>query len=376
MIATLRAVSRQADHYHWITALLTARGAQRPTSAVVALLVSMLGVLPFAMVFSPSGAQGTRDVVIVAFVTAVAFLIASAWLRPRWPSRRQSVVLVGLEAAGITAVAVVQANPVAGLAMATAYSALAGYVVFFHTMRYLPAVTVGAVATALVPFLRQVSSGDAVFAWCQLIAVLMLFVVAAMGGHALVHLIGITSPDSDLEPLTGLLNKDAFYEATGALIASRSRLDDRHLVIVVVSLDHFGLLTGSGGLTAGEKARVAVSRTLRETTRHDAVVAHVSDSEFLVADSFVSSDSSALVERIRSAIRSTPQRLSASIGVVSTPMGELAACPPYELLDELIALAATAMYEARRAGGNRAEYIVCARPTTLDGYPDRTEDAS
>lgn len=57
-------------------------------------------------------------------------------------------------------------------------------------------------------------------------------------------------------------------------------------------------------------------------------------------------------------------------------MGELAACPPYELLDELIALAATAMYEARRAGGNRAEYIVCARPTTLDGYPDRTEDAS
>lgn len=90
-------------------------------------------------------------------------------------------------------------------------------------------------------------------------------------------------------------------------------------MIVVVSLDHFGLLTGSGGLTAGEKARVAVSRTLRETTRHDAVVAHVSDSEFLVADSFVSSDSSALVERIRSAIRSTPQRLSASIGVVSTP---------------------------------------------------------
>ncbi|OBF11839.1 GGDEF domain-containing protein [Mycobacterium sp. ACS4331] len=376
MIATVHAVSRQADHYHWITALLTARGAQRATSIVVALLVAMLGILPFAMVFSPSGAQGTRDVTIVVAVTVLAFLIGAAWLRARWPSRRQSVVFVALEAAGITAVAVVQANPVAGLAVATAYSALAGYVMFFHTVRYLPAVAVAAVGTALVPFLRQVYSGDPVWAWCQLVAMLTLFIVAALGGYALVHLIGITSPDSDLEPLTGLLNKDAFYEATGALIASRSRLDDRHLVIVVVSLDHFGLLTGSGGLTAGEKARVAVSRTLRETTRHDAVVAHVGDSEFLVADSFVSPDSSALVERIRSAIRSTPLRLSASIGVVSTPMGELAACPPYDLLDELIALAATAMYEARRAGGNRAEYVVCARPTALDGYPDRTEDAS
>jgi diguanylate cyclase (GGDEF)-like protein len=374
MIGSLREAVRQPDHYYWITALLAARGTQRATTVVIALMVSMLGVLPLAMVFSPSGAQGTRDVTIVVAVALIALVIAATWLRGRWPSRRWSVVFVALESIATLAVAAVQHNPSTGMGAAAGFAALAGYVVFFHTLRYLLFVMVPAVAAVLIPFLHQLPQ-DAVWAWCQAIAVLGVIVIAALGGYAYVYLMGIATPDRDIEPLTGLLNKDAFYEATGALIGSRSRLDDRHLVILVVSLDHFGLLTGSGGLTAGEKARVAVSRALRETTRHNAVVAHVGDSEFLVADCFVTQDSSPLVERIRSSIRSTPMRLSASIGVVSTPMGALASAPPYELLDELIALASTAMSEARRRGGNQAEYTVCERPTAVDEFPGRTEDA-
>ncbi len=355
--------------------MLAARGAQNAATTIVGLLIAALGVLPLAMIFSPAGPQGTSAVLVTIAVALTIFLNSAMWLRRRWPTRKQSLVLVALTTPMIAAAALVQSNPVGGLAATAVFGAVAGYLVFFHAARYLGPVVVVGTATALVPFLRIVHSGDTVLACCLLASIVFISLTAVLVSHAFVYLLGITAPDRDIEPLTGLLNRDAFYESTGALIASRSRLDDRHLVIVVVNLDHFGLLTGSGGVAAGERARVAVSRAVRETTRHDALVAHVAESEFLVADSFGSPDSSALVERIRSAIRSTPLRMTASMGVVSTPMADLASSPPYELLDELIALGTTAMYEARRAGGNRAHYVVCDRPTAIEDYPDRTEDA-
>ncbi|PRC62756.1 GGDEF domain-containing protein, partial [Mycobacterium sp. ITM-2017-0098] len=67
---------------------------------------------------------------------------------------------------------------------------------------------------------------------------------------------------------------------------------------------------------------------LREIVRHNAILAHVSDDDFLIADTFTTSDASPLVERVRGAIVATPQRLTASIGVVVTPLPPLTAEPP------------------------------------------------
>ena len=50
--------------------------------------------------------------------------------------------------------------------------------------------------------------------------------------------------------------------------------------------------------------------------------------------------------------------MTASIGVVSTPLRPLADRPPDDVIDEIVALATTAMYEARRAGGNQARYVL------------------
>jgi hypothetical protein len=49
--------------------------------------------------------------------------------------------------------------------------------------------------------------------------------------------------------------------------------------------------------------------------------------------------------------------MTASIGVVSTLLGPLAGRPPSAVLDEVVALAAAAMCDARRAGGNQARYV-------------------
>ena len=149
--------------------------------------------------------------------------------------------------------------------------------------------------------------------------------------------------------------------SVATLLASRSRSDDRYLVVVAVNIDSFSLLLGLTGSRGGNRARVTVGQALRETVRHNAIVAHVSDDDFLVADTFTTSDASPLVERIRGAITTTPQRLTASIGVVCTPLPPLAAEPPDDVVDKLIAIATTAIEQARMAGGNQVRYVL--RPT-------------
>jgi GGDEF domain-containing protein len=112
------------------------------------------------------------------------------------------------------------------------------------------------------------------------------------------------------------------------------------------------------GSRATDRARVAVGQALRETVRRDALLGHVDDAEFLVADTFTTPDPTPLAERIRGAVAGTTHGVTASIGVVCMPLRPLADRPPYDVIDEIIALATTAMYRARRRGGNQAECII------------------
>jgi hypothetical protein len=49
----------------------------------------------------------------------------------------------------------------------------------------------------------------------------------------------------------------------------------------VVNLDSFSLLLSLAGAAGGNRARIAIAQQLRETVRRDALIAHVSDAEFL-----------------------------------------------------------------------------------------------
>ena len=79
-----------------------------------------------------------------------------------------------------------------------------------------------------------------------------------------------------MEPLTGLLNREAFYDQTATLLASRSREDDRYLVIVVVNIDSFAAMVSMVGAKGGARL-LAAGRALRETVRRDAVVGHIGE---------------------------------------------------------------------------------------------------
>lgn len=365
MFQAVRQYWRQPEHFYWLTSFLAAREAQSATCRLIAMFVAILGAVPLAMQFSAAGPDTNVERTVGVVVTVGCFAMAAFWLRQRWPSRLQSGVFVVITAVSISAGCLIMSDPATGLLLGTGFAVLGAYVALFHTARYIVLVFALAEFTGVALAFRLAETADVVWTVTALTIVMTVTVAVPFACHLLLYAVDIDVDTADIDPLTGLLNREAFYRAAGHVV-SRSRDDDQRLVLVVINLDNMRLLCETDGELACERARVAIGQTLRETTRHNAFVAHTGDDEYLIADTFSTTDSFPLVERVRKAIAATPPRVTASMGVVSTPMRGLAACPPSDLLDELITIATMAMYDARRAGGNQARYVSCDRPAVLD----------
>lgn len=358
---------RRADHYYWITALLSARSMQARACRLVAVCFVALGLAPVVLMSSLLGPHSLPSRIAAWAVFGCCLAMSVLWLRHHWPTRAQSLICAigGSLAIGVSALIV--SSPVIGFVGAANFVVLTAFVVFFHAPRLLvvtwtvTAVVVGVLFARLAPM-------DLALAVCAVGMTVLLNVFVAFAGWGMIRLIQPDSDRGDVEQLTGLLNREAFYRRAANLLASRSRSQDQYLVMVAVNIDSISVQLGMSGSRAGDRARVAVSQALRDTVRQNAVAAHVADDDFLVADTFTTADASPLVERIRGAIASTPQRLTASIGVVSTQLLPLVTEPPDEVVDKLIAIAGAAIEQARIAGGDQVRYVL--RPMLAEDKTD------
>ena len=82
-----------------------------------------------------------------------------------------------------------------------------------------------------------------------------------------------------------------------------------------------------------------------------------------------------LTERLQFSVQSSPHRLTASIGVVVTPLEQLVGLPLHDVVEELITIAMTNVYTVRRDGGQRTRATVNPQLTSLedaesDGWDD------
>lgn len=363
---------RQSDHYYWLTALIAARGAQTTTTRVIALLIFGLGLIPVTLLGTFHGPNAGRDRLLAGAITVCCVAMSALWLRSRWPTRTQSQSCVVIGTVCIALACLIYADPLIGILGTTSFAVMSAFIAFFHTMRLLAFTWAVGIAVLAVLAVRLGPVNTAV-AISGVVLITLVNGFAAFSCRMVVRLIDHDTVYGEIEPLTGLLNRDAFYEKVAMLIGARSRDDDRFLVVAVVNLDNFALLLSMSGTAAVDRARVEVGQQLRETVRRGTLVAHVGDSEFVIAELFTTPDPSALIERTLSAIATTPSRMTASIGVVTTPLRPLAPHPPHDVLDEVLSIATGAMYEARKAGGNQAHYVLRPVLSVFDG-PDSIDE--
>ncbi|HEY5148616.1 MAG TPA: GGDEF domain-containing protein, partial [Mycobacterium sp.] len=136
--------ARSLDPYYPLTAMLAARGAQTLTSRMIAALLFGLGLLAGLALFTGTGSQQTTGQVVWTAVSALALITGVNWLRRRWPTRTESVILVCGATVAILVGCVISKDPVQGVLGATTLTVVVGYTALFHTLRMVALVmTVG-----------------------------------------------------------------------------------------------------------------------------------------------------------------------------------------------------------------------------------------
>jgi diguanylate cyclase (GGDEF)-like protein len=366
LITAARNWVRSEDHYYWLTAFLAARGLQQSTCRLIAASMIGLSAFPLILAFSSLGPSGTTNLLLAAAVSICSLVMAAVWLRHSWPTRFQSQMCVMVGSLCIAVACLIEAHPLLGLMGAMTYIVLSAFTALFHDGRLLAVVWIVGAATLVLLAIR-VDGVDPFVTICGIALFVLTNVFVVFVCRNVIRLVNRDFHNGELEPLTGLLTRDAFTDRVATLVSARDRGDDRFVVIVVVSIDSFSLLTAMSGVAGGKRARVAIGHRIAVTLRRDAILAHVGESEFLIADTFNGSDATVLTERLHQTVRSAPFRLTASIGAITTPLGPLVGLPPYDVVEELVTLATSNMYSARRTGGQRTEATECPRLTTIDG---------
>ncbi|MGC0363971.1 diguanylate cyclase (GGDEF)-like protein [Rhodococcus sp. 27YEA15] len=235
------------------------------------------------------------------------------------------------------------------------YAVLSLYAALFHSPRMLAAqltvaVAVGAVTTAAAT--PVLDSTGILIVLAVFVVTGVLFASSVVLHMALMHL----SDDADqarVDPLTGLLNRRGLSEARAALIESRAR-GRSTFVVMVIDVDGFKDLNDVHGHGAGDAALSVVAERMAVEVGSDGLLARTGGDEFVAIVEATTDSATRVATRVHDAVHSPrdARPLTASTGVYDV-CTELALFKDAEIFDLAIHRADTAMYRAKRQGGNR-----------------------
>jgi diguanylate cyclase (GGDEF)-like protein len=151
--------------------------------------------------------------------------------------------------------------------------------------------------------------------------------------------------------LTGLFNRLKIDETLDAAIKMANRYN-QPLSIVMVDLDHFKEVNDTHGHQVGDKVLVEVARILKANSRETDVVGRWGGEEFMFV--CIQTDETGVLnfaEKLRQAFQNNyfpvVQHKTASFGVTTWLKDDT--------VEELVARADEALYEAKKNGRNRVE---------------------
>jgi diguanylate cyclase (GGDEF)-like protein len=352
---------RQPDHFHWLSGYLGYRNVRGFTQRMMGSIVVVLGVIPVLMLFSPSGPSSALGWILSGAVAAGCAVMAAVWFTC-WPTRGQSRAFSVIAAISIAAVAFTWPNPALGVFGCIVFAALAGYVAFFHSSVYLLFVLAVAAVVAVDCTIEIAARGDVFLAVSAFLICLIGVLAVPFSAQVLVHLLGDDALQSHNDPLTGLRNRRGFYGSVRELVSESTARGHTHLTVAMVDLDRFKTINDTRGHAGGDRLLIDVAANLLRATCESSVVARVGGEEFLIAEASTSDDSVALGERMRSAVATTSGGIvTASVGVACAPLDVAAAPDDGEndtraRVERLVDAADTAMYEAKRAGGDECRH--------------------
>jgi diguanylate cyclase (GGDEF)-like protein len=325
----------------------------RSTRTILLVVAGTSVLVPLTVL--PSQYQPSAVEVIIGGLAATFTVgVTVLWLA-RWPTRRQSQAGVAISALFVGGWSLVRPSGALAALACTAMAVTGGYIAFFHSPRLLVfngVVAVAVATTAAERLAHEANMATAVSAfWINTFVNLSV----PLGIWGISRAMGMYAQRSEEDDLTGLLNRRAFTDAVSNRLANPPPTHT-HLAVVMVDLDNFKRINDTHGHAAGDRALRAVAELLRDHAPADAVICRAGGEEFLVALTSVISDVRPLTTRFCTAIARLSPAVTASIGSASAELHVLTGPDVAYLVDELIKIADSAMYAAKRNGGNQAHH--------------------
>ncbi|BBZ50259.1 GGDEF domain-containing protein [Mycobacterium heidelbergense] len=350
-MSRLKAWWSQPDEYDRITAFLRQHGMLRPARIFLAVLAGSSALVPLTILpsqYRPNPVEVILGGVAATFTIAVTVL----WLT-HWPTRRQSRAGVVIGVLCVGGWSLVQPTAALAALACTAMAVTGGYIAVFHSPRLLLFNATVAVVVATAAALRLVHEVNMATAVSALWINAFLNLSVPLGIWGVSRAMRMYAQRSEEDVLTGLLNRRAFTDGVGSRLANPSP-GHTHLAVLMVDLDNFKHINDTHGHSTGDRALREVAELLRENAPADAVICRAGGEEFLVALTSSTPDVRALAARLCTAFAGLSPRVTASIGTASARLDPLTRPDVARLVDELIMIADSAMYAAKRSGGNQA----------------------
>jgi diguanylate cyclase (GGDEF)-like protein len=195
------------------------------------------------------------------------------------------------------------------------------------------------------------------------------FIVLILAKDRTVH---IYKTAATTDPLTGLLNRRGFFEAT-ATLTTRHRRTMAPVSVLAFDLDHFKSVNDRYGHAVGDAVLQMFAKVARDTLRASDIVGRLGGEEFVAVLPSTLAEAAIAAERVRAALAAASivrngQRVTAtvSIGVSSGA--------PTAAVDSLITRADEALYRAKAGGRNRVETANQDAAAALESEARRAED--
>ncbi|MBK4736062.1 diguanylate cyclase [Noviherbaspirillum pedocola] len=171
------------------------------------------------------------------------------------------------------------------------------------------------------------------------------------------------------DPLTGLLNRRAFFDFA-TRVQSASRRYNHAFSVIMLDIDHFKKINDTFGHDKGDDALRLLARILNENLRESDIVARMGGEEFVIA--LPNSDgrgATIVAESLRKRIEETAEkdvpRFTISVGVTEKIAVQ-------DTVERMLKRADDALYQAKRGGRNRVQMYEAAPvppPTPVPSEP-------
>ncbi|MDN3458193.1 MULTISPECIES: GGDEF domain-containing protein [Rhodococcus] len=343
------------DQFHSFSRYLEDRRFLTSCRALVGGTALWMGLVLLSARFSDVGPQGTfwRAVNLMVIVLCVGAALIW-WLFPPTPLWSYTFV-VGSDVA-IAAAAATDSEPMGRLIACVVFASIGGYIAFFHN----PKLQVGhLVFASIVTVLSGWTllfgpAADVGLGLAKIAVVMATIIVIPVVSQMVLAVLGSDATTSDIDPLTGLLNRRGLSRRVKDLMGPPVTEADAVLV-VVIDLDRFKTINDVYGHDVGDSTILRTALRIRLWTTKAALTARVGGDEFVVVERVPVSVIARLEGQIRSAMDGATDDppTSASIGMAVRTAPRHPGESVDEVFAELFRVADTVMYEAKREGGNQ-----------------------